>query len=298
MAQQEPLTCSPPLTAPPPAAPPPRVWGQGDRLPSLTSAPQAHCPLGHHHCQNLACVAPHQLCDGEDNCGDRSDEDAYSCRELQGPLRTWWGGSGWRRGPAGSLRPAPLSPPAPGHHIATDFEMGLGLWNHLEGWARNHSTGAWHPAWPHRDHSQNSAQGEWDPQAGAPPVPPPPLAHTSLSPGFFLVSVAEPSSPAVLSSPIFQASGAHNCSVRQVAPTFPRGPGSRGPLTFLGLSSARLLLLPARIRARLPPALLADGEPRLTPGLHPAAPALRGAGGCLGPRPGRHPERAPLPGEA
>ncbi|XP_038404646.1 apical endosomal glycoprotein [Canis lupus familiaris] len=118
-------------------------------------APQAHCPLGHHHCQNLACVAPHQLCDGEDNCGDRSDEDAYSCR----------------------------------HHIATNFEMGLGLWNHLEGWARNHSTGAWHPAWPHRDHSQNSAQG------------------------FFLVSVAEPSSPAVLSSPIFQASGAHNCSL-------------------------------------------------------------------------------------
>nr|XP_058928865.1 apical endosomal glycoprotein [Kogia breviceps] len=118
--------------------------------------PQAHCPLGHHHCQNRACVEPHQLCDGEDNCGDRSDEDAPPCR----------------------------------HHTATDFERGLGLWNHSEGWSRNHSVGGpQHPAWPHRDHSRNSAQG------------------------FFLVSVAESRAPAILSSPEFQASAPKNCSL-------------------------------------------------------------------------------------
>ncbi|XP_030877282.1 apical endosomal glycoprotein isoform X2 [Leptonychotes weddellii] len=117
--------------------------------------PQAHCPLGHHHCQNMACVEPHQLCDGEDNCGDGSDEDAPACR----------------------------------HYTATDFETGLGPWNHSEGWARNHSASARPRAWPHRDHSRNSAHGS------------------------FLVSVAEPSAPAVLSSPEFQASGARNCSL-------------------------------------------------------------------------------------
>nr|XP_012422247.1 PREDICTED: apical endosomal glycoprotein [Odobenus rosmarus divergens] len=118
-------------------------------------APQAHCLLGHHHCQNMGCVEPHQLCDGEDNCGDSSDEDGPACR----------------------------------HHTATDFETGLGPWNPSEGWARNHSAGARPAAWPRRDHSRNSAHGS------------------------FLVSVAEPSAPAVLSSPEFQASGAHNCSL-------------------------------------------------------------------------------------
>ncbi|XP_014637472.1 PREDICTED: LOW QUALITY PROTEIN: apical endosomal glycoprotein [Ceratotherium simum simum] len=125
-------------------------WGCG--LPT----PQSRCPLGHHHCQNKACVEPHQLCDGEDNCGDGSDEDTPTCS----------------------------------HHMATNFETGLGLWNHSEGWARNHSaSGPQCPAWPRRDHSRNSAQGS------------------------FLVSVAEPSTPAILSSPEFQASGPHNCSL-------------------------------------------------------------------------------------
>nr|XP_012300618.1 apical endosomal glycoprotein [Aotus nancymaae] len=97
-------------------------WGCG--LP----APQASCPLGHHHCQNKACVEPQQLCDGEDNCGDLSDEDPRTC----------------------------------GQHTATDFETGLGLWSRSEGWARNHSAGSpGHPAWPCRDHSRNSAQGSF-----------------------------------------------------------------------------------------------------------------------------------------
>lgn len=49
----------------------------------LASAPQASCPVGHHHCQNQACIEPHQLCDGEDNCGDSSDEDLLTCSEAR-----------------------------------------------------------------------------------------------------------------------------------------------------------------------------------------------------------------------
>uniref|UniRef100_A0A2K6V438 MAM domain containing 4 n=1 Tax=Saimiri boliviensis boliviensis TaxID=39432 RepID=A0A2K6V438_SAIBB len=120
------------------------------------STPQASCPLEHHHCHNKACVEPQQLCDGEDNCGDLSDEDPRTC----------------------------------GQHTATNFETGLGLWSRSEGWARNHSAGGTeHPAWPCRDHSRNSAQGS------------------------FLVSVAEPGNPAVLSSPELQASGTSSCSL-------------------------------------------------------------------------------------
>ncbi|XP_052581213.1 apical endosomal glycoprotein isoform X1 [Peromyscus californicus insignis] len=119
-------------------------------------SPQASCPPGHHHCQNKACVEPHQLCDGEDNCGDRSDEDPLICS----------------------------------HHMATDFETGLGPWNQLEGWTRNHSAGSMvSPAWPHRDHSRNSAYG------------------------FFLVSMAKPGTTAALFSPEFQASVPYNCSL-------------------------------------------------------------------------------------
>lgn len=48
-----------------------------------------------------------------------------------------------------------------GHHMATDFETGLGPWNQLENWTRNCSAGSVvSPAWPHRDHSRNSAYGE------------------------------------------------------------------------------------------------------------------------------------------
>ncbi|XP_006900710.1 PREDICTED: apical endosomal glycoprotein [Elephantulus edwardii] len=76
------------------------------------------------------------------------------------------------------------------HHTATDFETGLGLWNRSEGWSRNHGAGGLqHCTWPCRDHSLNSAKGS------------------------FLISAAEPNTPAVLSSPQLEASGAHNCTL-------------------------------------------------------------------------------------
>ena len=119
---------------------------------------------------------------------------------------------------------APL--PALDHHMTTDFERGLGLWNHSEGWARNRSAGGpQHPAWPHRDHSRNSAQGEIPRGPHLPPgprsatAPRPPRLTPAVSPGSFLVSVAEPSAPAILSSPEFQASAPRNCSVRRVGDT-------------------------------------------------------------------------------
>ncbi|XP_077005114.1 apical endosomal glycoprotein [Tamandua tetradactyla] len=118
--------------------------------------PQASCTLDKHQCRNRACVERHQLCDGEDNCGDGSDE----------------------------------APPNCGQHTATSFEAGLGPWSHLEGWAWNRSTSApQHSSWPRRDHSRNSAHGA------------------------FLISVAEPSAPAILSSPELQATGPNNCSL-------------------------------------------------------------------------------------
>uniref|UniRef100_A0A2I3RGN9 MAM domain containing 4 n=1 Tax=Pan troglodytes TaxID=9598 RepID=A0A2I3RGN9_PANTR len=81
--------------------------------------PQANCPLGHHHCQNKVCVEPQQLCDGEDNCGDLSDENPLTC----------------------------------GRHIATDFETGLGWsWNHRRpSWPRRDhrpGPGPAHRPWP------------------------------------------------------------------------------------------------------------------------------------------------------
>ena len=128
-----------------------------------------------------------QLCDGEDNCGDRSDEDAALCSEWDrglafgtipwglrqlmsagaGAVSTGLGGGG---GQAGGPAQQPEPPCPPGHYVATDFEMGLGLWNHSEGWTRNRSAGSpGLPAWPRGDHTWNSAQGE------APGTPAPPL---------------------------------------------------------------------------------------------------------------------------
>lgn len=74
-----------PLPCPDPVCP--RVLshsrGLGEGLTLPHPAPQASCPLGHHHCQNKVCVEPQQLCDGEDNCGDLSDEDPLTCGEAR-----------------------------------------------------------------------------------------------------------------------------------------------------------------------------------------------------------------------
>lgn len=168
---------------------------------------------------------------------------------LPGTLRME-GDQGWQQAWLCGLSPLP----ALGHHMATDFETGLGPWSHSEGWARNRSTGGpGCPTWPRRDHSRNSARGEArrGPLATSPDtvLGLPPRTTPALSPGSFLVSVAEPSAPAILSSPEFQASGSHNCSVSrwgiQGCPSRLRSP--RGlPDRSLSLP-AHLLPLPARV---------------------------------------------------
>ncbi|XP_038192403.1 apical endosomal glycoprotein isoform X2 [Arvicola amphibius] len=105
-----------------------------------------------------------------------------------------------------------------GHHMATDFETGLGPWNQLESWTRNCSAGSVvSPAWPHRDHSRNSAYGEVSRGPWTWPCPsislPMTLAHICPLTGFFLVSEAKPGTTAILFSPEFQASVPYNCSL-------------------------------------------------------------------------------------
>ena len=39
----------------------------GAKLPSL-------CPLNHFQCSNGKCLKPHFMCNGNDDCGDESDE--------------------------------------------------------------------------------------------------------------------------------------------------------------------------------------------------------------------------------
>lgn len=81
-------------------------WGCG--LPT----PQARCLPGHHHCQNKACVEPHQLCDGDDNCGDGSDEDTPLCSEqrqgLQNHLENTGGTVPWHSPSRGGVASVPL----------------------------------------------------------------------------------------------------------------------------------------------------------------------------------------------
>lgn len=89
-------------------------------------------------------------------------------------VRQSWGREhrpGQRGAQTGGPTRQPEPPCPPGHYIATNFEMGLGLWNHSEGWTRNHSAGGpRYPAWPRGDHTWNSAQGEALGTA-APPCP-------------------------------------------------------------------------------------------------------------------------------
>ena len=37
------------------------------------------CPANHFQCDNGLCIHEHWLCDGDDDCGDRSDEDSLDC---------------------------------------------------------------------------------------------------------------------------------------------------------------------------------------------------------------------------
>ncbi|XP_015427816.1 PREDICTED: apical endosomal glycoprotein, partial [Myotis davidii] len=92
-------------------------WGEGWQ--ELVVAPGrvrgdfwASCRLGHHRCRNQACVEPHQVCDGEESCGDSSDEDTPRCRE-RGSQRMWGavGGQGW-------------SPALPGHFLSLQRAWG------------------------------------------------------------------------------------------------------------------------------------------------------------------------------
>ncbi|XP_036605779.1 apical endosomal glycoprotein [Trichosurus vulpecula] len=97
-------------------------WNCG--LPS----PQNSCTRYQHHCNNYACVALTQLCDGEDNCGDASDEDRQACIS----------------------------------HEVTDFENGLGEWTNTAGWVITQgSEASVASAAPIRDHSKNSASGSF-----------------------------------------------------------------------------------------------------------------------------------------
>ncbi|XP_074048708.1 apical endosomal glycoprotein [Macrotis lagotis] len=97
-------------------------WNCG--LPS----PQNICTRNEHHCNNYACVALTELCDGEDNCGDASDEDQVSCVDQK----------------------------------VTDFENGLGEWTNTTGWViMQASEASAASAEPIRDHSKNSASGSF-----------------------------------------------------------------------------------------------------------------------------------------
>lgn len=67
--------------------------------------PVRTCPLDEFQCNNTLCKPLAWKCDGEDDCGDNSDENPEECGELEEP--------GWDRGGAFSLsrgsRPAPLA---------------------------------------------------------------------------------------------------------------------------------------------------------------------------------------------
>ena len=76
---------------------PSMCWGPGGASHLLTACPTAPepgqqvCGAEESRCGRGSCLAWHRFCDGTDDCGDGSDEDARQCSEHPWP---------WRGGPA------------------------------------------------------------------------------------------------------------------------------------------------------------------------------------------------------
>ncbi|KAI1232004.1 hypothetical protein IHE44_0007048 [Lamprotornis superbus] len=51
----------------------------------LSEVEQQVCEAQESHCHHGSCLAQHRFCDGTDDCGDSSDEDATQCSEPPGP---------------------------------------------------------------------------------------------------------------------------------------------------------------------------------------------------------------------
>ncbi|XP_044515603.1 apical endosomal glycoprotein [Gracilinanus agilis] len=146
---------------------------------------QNSCTRYQHHCNNHACVELTELCDGEDNCGDASDEDQVSCSEGDSGKGMVWYSRGETMAERGGMSP---SFPSAVDYKVTDFENGLNHWTNTTGWVITQgSEASVASAEPVRDHSKNSASGS------------------------FLLSKAEQGNPAVLVSPEFHPSNTNGC---------------------------------------------------------------------------------------
>lgn len=57
----------------------------------VAGAAHSPCPVSEFTCENLRCVPKDRVCNGKDDCGDKSDEKPNCTRELPVPL---WHGDG------------------------------------------------------------------------------------------------------------------------------------------------------------------------------------------------------------
>lgn len=80
------------------------------------------CPLDEFQCNNTLCKPLAWKCDGEDDCGDNSDENPEECGEAHGWGRGFGQGGAPRRGRGfyrdvgGVLTHLPTPPPPPPRH--------------------------------------------------------------------------------------------------------------------------------------------------------------------------------------